>query len=228
MVPINDLNQVTPQHARVINALNADDSSVRLQAAMTVGSRPDPVFLEALVERCGVEPDFFVRDMLTWALTRLPAESALPRIRRELDAEHPQARGQALHSLSKIGDARAWSWITGDLLSDPDDEVARTAWRVAVALAPQDEGERHGLAEALARQLARGDHEVRRSLSRALVDLGDAAHPVLDRSTKSPDPKVATHAHATQLLLRDPETDFDAAVEEAKRQVALGPGAGDC
>ncbi|MEU1156600.1 HEAT repeat domain-containing protein, partial [Streptomyces sp. NPDC005918] len=202
----------------MINALGAVDSSVRLQAALAVGSRPDPVFLEALVERCGVEPDFFVRDMLTWALTRLPAERALPRIRRELDAEHPQARGQALHTLSKIGDARAWSWITGDLLSDPDDEVARTAWRVAVALAPQDEGERHGLAEALARQLARGDHEVRRSLSRALVDLGDVVQPVLEKAAEGPDPETAAHARATELLRQDPETGFDAAVEEANRR----------
>ncbi|MEU8959037.1 HEAT repeat domain-containing protein [Streptomyces sp. NPDC048518] len=212
----------------MINALGAGDSSVRLQAALAVGSRPDPVFLEALVERCAVEPDFFVRDMLSWALTRLPSESALPRIRRELDAERPQARGQALHTLSKIGDARAWSWITGDLLSDPDDEVARTAWRAAVALAPRDERERHALAEDLSRQLARGDHEVRRSLSRALVDLGDAAHPVLERSATLPDPEVAAHAHATELLLRDPERGFDAAIEEAKRQVALGSGAGSC
>jgi hypothetical protein len=34
---------------------------------------------------------------------------------------------------------------------------------------------------------------------------------------------VAAHARATALLRQNPETGFDAAVEEAKRVVALGP-----
>ncbi|MFF0204822.1 HEAT repeat domain-containing protein [Streptomyces sp. NPDC005017] len=63
------------------DALGAEDSAVRLQAALAVGSHPDPGFLEALVERCAVEPDFFVRGMPAWRLTRLPPEVALPRIR---------------------------------------------------------------------------------------------------------------------------------------------------
>ena len=53
MVPINTTD-VTPQNTRVTNALGAEDSSVRLQTALAVGSNPDPVFLETLVERCAV------------------------------------------------------------------------------------------------------------------------------------------------------------------------------
>ncbi|NUT51025.1 MAG: HEAT repeat domain-containing protein [Saccharothrix sp.] len=211
----------TPQHTRLAVALGADDPSVRLQAALAAGSNPDPGLLDALVERCAVEPDFFVRDMLSWALTRLAPEITLPRVRRELDSPRPQARGQALHTLSKIGDKGAWAWITRDLLRDADDEVARTAWRVAVALAPED-GKRD-LADELVGQLGRGDRDVRLSLSRALVDLGDVITPALARAATNPDPAVATHARATELLLRDPETGFDAAVDEAKRVVALGP-----
>nr|WP_246586416.1 HEAT repeat domain-containing protein [Streptomyces yatensis] len=211
----------TPQNTRVANALSAEDSSVRLQAALAVGSNPDPGFLEPLVERCAIEPDFFVRDMLSWALTRLPPEITLPRIRQELDSERAQARGQALHTLSKIGDKGAWAWITRDLLHDADDEVARTAWRVAVVLVPEDE--REGLAEELVTRLGRGDREVRLSLSRALVDLGEVTEPALGRAAANPDPEVATHARATELLRQNPETGFDAAIEEAKRVVTLGP-----
>lgn len=211
----------TPQNTRVANALSADDSSVRLQAALTVGSNPDPGFLEPLVERCAVEPDFFVRDMLSWALTRLSPEITLPRIRRELDAERTQARSQALHTLSKIGDKCAWAWITRDMLRDADDEVARTGWRVAVVLVPEDE-KKH-LADELVTQLGRGDRDMRLSLSRALVDLGEVTEPALERAAADPDPAVATHARATELLRQDPETGFDAAVEEAKRVVTLGP-----
>jgi HEAT repeat protein len=49
----------------VAAALSAEDSSVRLQAALAISSEPDPGLLETLVERCAVEPDFFVRDMLS-------------------------------------------------------------------------------------------------------------------------------------------------------------------
>lgn len=220
VVSINPTNG-TPQQARVVNALSAENSSVRLQAALAAGSNPDPGFLETLVERCAVEPDFFVRDMLSWALTRLSPEITLPRIRRELDSERAQARSQALHTLSKIGDRRAWAWITRDMLCDADDEVARTAWRVAVVLVPEDE--KKDLADELVKQLGRGDRDVRLSLSRALVDLGDVTKPALEKAMTDPDPTVAAHARATELLRQNPEAGFDAAVDEAKRVVALGP-----
>ena len=208
---------------RLAGALGALDSSVRLQAALAAGSNPDPGLLEALVERCAVEPDFFVRDMLSWALTRLPPEITLPRLRRELDSGRARARGQALHTLSKIGDRGAWPWITHSLLRDADDEVARTAWRVAVVLVP--ENAKHDLAAELVRQLGRGGRDVRLSLSRALVALGDVVEPVLERVAADADPEVAAHARATVLLLHDPETAFDAAVHEATRVVALGRAA---
>ncbi|MDT3445077.1 HEAT repeat domain-containing protein [Pseudofrankia sp. BMG5.37] len=220
VVPINTTNG-TPQNTRVANALGAKDSSVRLQAALAVGSNPDAGLLETLVERCAVEPDFFVRDTLSWALTRLSPEITLPRIRQELDSERTQARSQALHTLTKIGDKRAWAWITRDMLRDADDEVARTAWRVAVALVPEDE--KKDLADELVVQLGRGDRNVQLSLSRALVDLGNVIEPALEKAAANPDPAVAAHARATELLLQDPESGFDAAIDEAKRVVTLGP-----
>lgn len=219
MVPINTTN-VTPRNARMVKALSAENSSIRLQAALAVGSNADPTFLETLVERCAVEPDFFVRDMLSWALIRLSPEITLPRIRQELDSERDQARSQALHTLSKIGDKSTWAWITRDMLHDPDDEVARTAWRVAVVLVPEEEEK--DLVDELVLQLGRGDRSVQLSLSRALVGLGDASKPALGKAAEDLDPAVAAHARATELLRQNPETGFDAAVEEAKRVVALG------
>jgi HEAT repeat protein len=212
VVPID----TTPQDDRAVRALKAEDPSVRLRAALAVGSSADPTLLGELVERCAVEPDFFVRDMLSWALARLPSEMVLPRIRHELDSERSQARSQALHTLSKIGDRRTWAWITRDMLRDPDDEVARTAWRVAVVLVPEDEAT--DLAEELVLQLGRGDRTVRLSLSRALVDLGDVVDPVLEEAARNPDPAVAAHARVTGMLRQFPETGF----EEAERRVALG------
>jgi len=205
----------------VRGALAAPDSSTRLQAALAAGTHPAPELVDALVQRCAVEPDFFVRDMLTWALTRLPAQITLPQLRAELTSECAQARSQALHTLSKIGDRAVWPAITRSLLRDPDDEVARSAWRAAVVLAPEEE--RGALAGELATQLGRGDREVQLSLSRAFVALGEPAEPVLDAAVVDKNPAVRAHASATQRLLRDPDAGFDLAVDAARRVVALGP-----
>jgi HEAT repeat protein len=205
---------------RALRELEDDRASVRLRAALAVGTTPDPRFVDKLVERCATEPEFFVRDMLTWALTRHPVTRTLPALLRELHSARAQARSQALHTLSKIGDRRAWPAITRPLLTDADDEVARSAWRAAVVLAP--EGERSALAAVLVTQLGRGGRETQLSLSRALVALGDAMVPALRAATTAPDPRVRAHALATQRLLRDPDTGFELAIEEAKRAVALG------
>ncbi|WP_174187756.1 HEAT repeat domain-containing protein [Nocardia barduliensis] len=220
MVPINSTSR-NPQHIRPLDALAAADSSTRLKAALAIGTHPEPGFVDALIERCAIEPDFFVRDMLTWALTRLPSEITVPRLRAELRSERAQARSQALHTLSKIGDSEAWPAITRALLHDADDEVARSAWRAAVVLVP--DGEKEELAAQLATQFGRGDRELRLSLSRALVALGDVIEPVLRTAMASHDPAVRAHAAATRRLLRDPDAGFDLAVEQARRVVALGP-----
>ncbi|MFF9331289.1 HEAT repeat domain-containing protein [Streptomyces albogriseolus] len=207
--------------SRVLAGLRHDDSSVRLRAALAAGSDPDPGFVEPLVERCGVESVFHVRDMLTWALTRHPETVTVPRVVAELRSPNARARSQALHTLSKIRDRSVWPAIPRSLLTDPDDEVARTAWRTAVLLAP--EGEAAELAEMLVSQLGRGGRETQVSLSRALIELGEAAVPPVRAAAEHTDPRVRGHALATEQLRRDPEAGFAYAVEEAKRVVSLGP-----
>ncbi|MEU0521812.1 HEAT repeat domain-containing protein [Streptosporangium sp. NPDC006007] len=205
---------------RAFQGLEDSRSSVRLRAALAVGTTPDPRFIGKLVERCAIEPEFYVRDMLTWALTRHSASMTVPELLKELRSEHAQARSQALHTLSKIGDRQAWPAITRALLSDADDEVARSAWRAAVVLVP--EGEEPELAAVLSTQLGRGERETQLSLSRALVALGEVISPTLRAAMTDLDPRVRAHAIATERLLRDPDAGFEFAIEEAKRVVALG------
>ncbi|MEV8313526.1 HEAT repeat domain-containing protein [Streptomyces sp. NPDC059900] len=213
-------DQQAHQAHQALRALEDDRSSVRLRAALALGTSPDPRFVGKLVERCAVEPEFYVRDMLTWALTRHPVAMTLPELVREVRSERAQARSQALHTLSKIGDPRAWPAITRALLTDTEEEVARSAWRAAVLLVPH--GEESALAATLATQLGRGGRETQLSLSRALVALGEVIAPALHTATAHRDPGVRAHAIATQRLLRDPDTGFEFAIEEAKRVVALG------
>ncbi|MFH9608729.1 HEAT repeat domain-containing protein [Streptomyces sp. NPDC017448] len=208
-----------------LRALRDENASVRLRAALTIGAAPDPRCVEALIERCAVEPEFFVRDMLTWALTRHPVADTLPRLLGEVRSERAQARSQALHTLSKVGDPRAWPAITRAVLTDADEEVARSAWRAAVLLVP--EGEEAALAAVLVTRLGRGGRATRLSLSRALIALGGAMAPALDGARRAPDPAVRAHALATERMWHDPDTGFAAALEGAERAVALG-GAGGC
>jgi hypothetical protein len=73
-------------------------------------------------------------------------------------------RAQALDTLSKIGDRRAWPAITRSLLTDADGEVARSAWRAAVVRVP--EGDEPRLAEVPATQPGRGGRETHGKLVR--------------------------------------------------------------
>jgi HEAT repeat protein len=205
---------------RLIAALAAEDGSTRLEAALAIGTNPDPDLVETLIARCAIEPDFYVRDMLTWALTRFPREITVPRLIAELRSAVSQARSQALHTLSKIKDGSAFPAITESLLRDSDDEVVRSAWRAAVVLVP--DAQKNELAQELAAQFGRGDREVQLSLSRALVALGaEVIEPLLRTALASDAPGVRAHASATQRLLNDPNAGVDLAVHEAKRQFAV-------
>jgi HEAT repeat protein len=204
---------------RLKAALEAESASERLRTAMAAGLRPSDTYIDILVERFAAEPDFFVRDMLTWALIQHDRTRALDRVLPELQSPFPQARGQALHTLTKLGDRRAWPAITRALLLDAEDEVARTAWRAAAALVPPEEA--GALAETLSTQFGRGDRMTQRSLSRALAALGDAATPVIERGKLHRDAGARTHAVATGQLVKDPDIGFDVAVAAAQRIVAL-------
>jgi len=219
VVVVNTTNHGGP-HAHLVDALAAPDPSSRLRAALSAGTHRDAGLADTLVGRCAVEPDFFVRDMLTWALCRLPADVTVPRLVHELESDRVQARSQALHTLSKIGDRSAWPAVSA-LLHDEHDDVARSAWRAAVALVPP--GGEGGLAADLATALGRGDRDLQLSLSRAFVELGDAALPVLGDAAASPDPRVRAHAEATERLHRDPDSGFTLSLEMAKRVAAAGP-----
>ncbi|CAG7609851.1 hypothetical protein LEUCIP111803_01249 [Leucobacter soli] len=173
---------------------------------MTAGTDPDDAFLEPLLRRCAVEPDFSVREMLTWALTRLSHQSVLDRVVAELDSPVDQARSQALHTLSKLRDERAWPAITSEHLHDANDEVARTAWRTAVGLIPDPE--RGALADELKLEFGRGDIDVQRSLARAFVELGDVGEKAAQASLLAADTAVRMHAAATIRLIDDPEATF--------------------
>ena len=213
--------EMTSTKAQFVAALVDSNKSIRLRAALAIGSNPEPDLVDVLVERCAVEPDFYVRDMLTWALLRCPSEITVPKLLLELHSDLAQAKSQALHTLSKIKQPSTWTALTPSLLRNEDDEVAKSAWRAAVILVP--EGEEMALAEELATQFGRGGRETQLSLSRSLVTLGeDPVTAVLKMAIASKDPSIIAHAEATQRLLREPESGSEFAVNQVKRIFAPG------
>ncbi|GAA2051038.1 HEAT repeat domain-containing protein [Williamsia deligens] len=211
----------------VVAALDRPDPSARLRAAVYAGTHPDPEFVEALVRRCGIDPDFFVRDMLTWALTRHAASLVLPRVVAELDSDEPQARSQALHTLTKLPGVGAmsadlWPRVLS-LVDDPVDEVATTAWRAAVAVVPT--GQESALVDTLLAQLGVGGEERQRRLTRSLVALDRVADGPVREAMSSTDERVARHAARTARLLDDPDSGDDDALHEARRVAVMGSDA---
>jgi HEAT repeat protein len=183
--------------------LASPDQSVRLKAALAAGTYPDPEYIEILVAQCTHEPDFFVRDTLSWALMRHDVTKVVKRLEIELQSANPQAKSQAIHTLSKIGDKANYLLITDEMLFDPDDFIASTAWRVASVLAPDDQ--KPSLVTKLITQLGRGDSDIQFGLTRFLCALGECIVEPLTNASTSDDEAISNQAKFTLLRFREME-----------------------
>ena len=185
--------------------LESPDQSVRLKAALAAGTYPMAEYIDDLVSQCAIEPDFFVRDTLTWALMRNEIPKVVDRLIPELASEIPQARSQALHTLTKIGEKQFYSLITPEHLFDSNDKVASTAWRAASVLVPDDE--KLNLTNILVTQLGRGDSDLQFDLTRFLCNLGDCIVEPLNLAVKSPKEEVSHHARFTLIRYQEMKLD---------------------
>jgi HEAT repeat protein len=183
--------------------LNSPDQSVRLKAALAAGTYPNPDQIRILIQQCASESDFFVRDTLSWALMRHDQKSVVDHLKIELNSENSQARSQALHTLSKIGDKENYPLITRELLLDPDDFVASTAWRSASVLVP--EKDKPVLVEVLISQLGRGDSDTQFGLTRFLCAIGQPIVGPLMLAAQSSDESIRTQAEFTLIRFQEME-----------------------
>ena len=181
--------------------LASPDQSVRLKAALAAGTYPEVEFIEVLISQCAIESDFFVRDTLSWALMRNDVAKVVKRLETELQSANPQAKSQAIHTLSKIGDKANYSLITDEMLFDPDDFIASTAWRVASVLVPDDQKEI--LVKKLITQLGRGDSDIQFGLTRFLCALGECIVEPLTEASRSADDTTSNQAKFTLLRFRE-------------------------
>ena len=196
--------------------LESPDQSVRLKAALAAGTFPKPEYIDVLVTQCATESDFFVRDTLTWALMRNEVEKVVERLKPELVSENPQAKSQALHTLTKIADKKYYSLITHEHLFDSHDKVAVTAWRAASVLVPEEE--KAVLTSILLTQLGRGNSDVQFDLTRFLCALGDCIILPLTEAVNSPKEEVRIHAGFTLMRYEEMK------LETSKKRTVGGEG----
>lgn len=183
--------------------LSSSDQSIRLKAALAAGTYPEVSHIEVLIKQCEKEPDFFVRDTLSWALMRQDREKVVKRLIPELDSSIKQAKIQAIHTFSKIGDSENYPLITHEMLNDPDDEIASTAWRAASVLVPEDK--KAELVQLLIAQLGRGDSDTQFGLTRFLCSIGQSILEPLAIAAKSEDERVRVHAEFTVIRFQEIE-----------------------
>jgi HEAT repeat protein len=183
--------------------LNSPDQSVRLKAALAAGTYPNPDQIRILIQQCASESDFFVRDTLSWALMRHDQKAVVEHLKIELNSENVQARSQALHTLSKIGDKENYALITRELLLDSNDFVASTAWRSASVLVP--EKDKPALVEVLISQLGRGDSDTQFGLTRFLCAIGQPIIAPLKQAAQSSDESIRTQAEFTLIRFQEME-----------------------
>ena len=172
-------------------ALVQPDKDVRQQAAVALGQVPHAELADELAELLWSEPDFFVRETLTWVLVRTPQESAAAAVSALTSSRSPDStRLQALHLLSKIADpiaVDAASAVAG-LLDHENPLVADKArWTLARIGGPE-------AVPALVAQLGEADAAARDSLTTALAQLGASAVGPLVGSLSAADPLVRSHA----------------------------------
>lgn len=200
----------------------SSDQSERLRTALNAGTYPETEYIDTLVRRSAIEPDFYVREMLVWSLMRHDASLVVTRLLLELKSEIPQARSQALHTFTKLDDKKLYEHISTELLFDATDFVAMTAWRAASKLVPEGKGLELG--QILKHQLGRGGFEVQHALSRAFCVIGDPIIDLLEEASKSSDEKVREHAKFTIAIFQNPWSERKLALEFAKKVEGLNAG----
>jgi HEAT repeat protein len=181
--------------------LASPDQSVRLKAALAAGTYPKAEYIHILISQCAHEPDFFVRDTLSWALMRNDIDEVVKCLESELKSKNPQAKSQAIHTLSKIGDMKNYPLITDEMLLDSDDLVATTAWRAASVLVPDNE--KPALVKTLITQLGRGDSDMQFSLTRFLCAIGDEIIKPLQEAAQSSREDIRVQAEFTLLRYQE-------------------------
>lgn len=156
--------------------LHHPDKNIRSQAALNIGKRDDVSEVDALIQALITEPDFYVREDITWALVRFKHLSLQPLIDL-LDDENPSTRHHVTHVLSKIGGHE----VVAPLIHALHDADGKVISKAAFGLAQI--GDERAIPELL-NLLGHPQRDVETMLMDVLERFGTAAvQPLIERMT---------------------------------------------
>lgn len=184
---------------KALQAARHDDPSVRQRAALWLGTHADETVADDLVRLLVTEPDFYVRETLTWAVVTRHTSTypLLVEALRDASLAEGAGRVQVLHALSKIRRPESVAEIL-PLADDEDDAVAAKAWWALGRIGTP------GAVAALVDALGVEEEFRRRELTRALEQAGEAAVEGLSGRLSDPDSSVRRHAAEALLGIGDP------------------------
>ncbi len=155
----------------LLDQLHHADHNERRAAVATISSMDHPAKLALLIDALQTEPDPFIREDLTYALTRI-GHASVPALIALLHDERAEVRDQAAHVLGKIGHADA----VDPLIAALDDAAPAVIAKAAFAL---HQIGAVGAIPALVARLDHADQAVQTMLIDVLTHFGSAAVPAL-------------------------------------------------
>lgn len=172
------------------------DKDVRQQTAVSLGQLAEPRLAEQVAQLLWEESDFFVRETLTWVLTRTPgpAAEAATAVLTEGDTG---TRLRALHLLSKLADSDTVTAVAR-YIADPNPLVADKArWALARIGDPS-------VISLLVDQLGDPDLATRDAMTNTLAHFGSAAAPTVLMALVADDPSIRAHAADVLCFIGSP------------------------
>jgi HEAT repeat protein len=203
----------------LIEKLSDPDRTVRNTAALAIGSQAESECADVLVETLWAELDFFVRETMTWAVTRLEDGTRPAVLAAAGPDQAPHVRVQALHVISKFANPETVDAVL-PYVTDPDEAVARKArWALGRI------GEPRAVPHLIALLGSHGIEE-RNALTDDVAAFGSAAVPALVAALESDDQVVRRHAADILCYIGHPDAEdaaeaLGAAVKDPEPLVAV-------
>ncbi|MGB3764421.1 MAG: HEAT repeat domain-containing protein [Ornithinimicrobium sp.] len=177
-------------------ALLHPDKDTRQRAAVSLGQLADPHLAAQIALLLWQESDFFVRETLTWVLTRTPPPAAAAAA-AALATGDTGTRVQALHLLSKLADPDTVS-IVARHIDDPDPIVADKArWALARIGDPSS-------IPLLVDRLGDPDLSSRDAMTNTLTQFGAPAVPSVVSALTAGDANIRSHAAEVLCFIGSP------------------------
>lgn len=199
--------------------LTDPDKNVRYEAAMAVGTRCETECADPLVNALWTEPDFFVRETMTWAVLRLEEDTRLAVLAAVATDQSPDVRTRALHVLSKFANPETVDAVLAHI-NDPDAVVARKArWALSRIREPR-------AVPHLVALLGEHEAEERNALTDDVAAFGSAAIEFLVEALASDVAAVRLHAADVLCYIGHPDAEqaadqLGAAVRDREVSVAI-------